>query len=102
MGLKRNRARWIIVTFLKSEEEKLSVDSKALSLGWPICQHPQEASGLHSLLISNLKDQRLPNSMGGPWATMERLSSPAPSPLSQIPSLSMNARRSSAWERLCR
>ena len=55
LGLKRNRARWFILTFLKPEEEKLSVDSKALSLGWPICQHPQEASGLHSLLISNLK-----------------------------------------------
>ena len=50
----------------------------------------------------NTQDQRRPNSMGGPWATMEPLSSPVPFPSSQIPSLSMNARRRSAWERLCR
>ena len=58
---------------------------------------------LRLLVILNSQDQCLPSSsMGGLWATMERLSSPVLSPLSQIPSLSMNAKRRSAWERLCR
>ena len=48
------------------------------------------------------QDQRLPTSTGGPWVTTELLSSRALCPSSQIPSLSMNARRRSAWERLCR
>ena len=48
------------------------------------------------------QDQRAPTSAGGHWVTTELLSSRALCPSSQIPSLSMNARRRSAWERLCR